>query len=79
MSGLGKGGDGVINGRSSAWRQYLKPKEWMRSPRAAFQIEGYEINLVGHEQHFKKNEIEQNGKSQSPWLLRTSGETLFQF
>lgn len=51
---LGKGGDGVINGRSSAWRQYLKPKEWMRSPRAAFQIEGYEINLVGHEQHFKK-------------------------
>lgn len=31
--------------------------------RAAFQIEDYEINLVGHEWHFKKKkEIEQNGK-----------------
>lgn len=43
----------------------------MRSPREAFQIEGYEINLVGHEQHFKKNEIEQN-----PWSVRTFCETV---
>lgn len=52
----GKGGDGDINGKVISKRQYLKPKEWMRSP----QTEGSEINLMGHEQYFKK--IKQNGK-----------------
>lgn len=56
----GKGGDGDINGKVISKRQYLKPKEWMRSPRTVFQTEGSEINLMGHEQYFKK--MKQNGK-----------------
>lgn len=50
----GKVGMEVQMGRSSAQREYLKPKEGMRSLRVGFQMEGCEINLVGHEQHFKK-------------------------
>lgn len=55
MSGSpGKGRDGDINGKVISTGQYLKPMEWMRSPRAVLQTKGCEINLVGHEQHFKK-------------------------
>lgn len=50
----GEGGDGDINGKVISTEMHLKPKERMRSPRAVFQTEACEINLVGHEQHLKK-------------------------
>lgn len=55
MSGSqGKGGDGGTNGKVISTERAFKAKEGDEITQSRFSNGGCEINLVGHEQHFKE-------------------------